>query len=407
MASFRRISALVAVLIPLFLSNPECSADNAGRPGISAGMAWCKVDDPDGFAKLFIDNYGHNSYYLKLAYSTRPGGKFDVYNEILNYPVFGVGVAYDNYSSMEFKNSSRLGDFVDVFGFMEGAFYKNKVLSLGYNLAFGLGATGEYYDPYRNPVEFLVGAPLSVYMSFGPQIKLRPSEHVEVVLNGSWFHHSTGNMSQPNYGLNDFMAGVDLRYNLDAPYTQQVRSLSLPHSFPKGFKFNVYGTFGLHACKTEFTAYNMMVEDPDKKLVVLPARPRVGVAIDAVYRYCQLCSTGLAMDFGYHWDSPMLRDSDTIIYGKKVVDDGPGYSPFNWALGFIHEFHYGNFAAFCGCSRYLFRKVGIHENQARFFQRAGMRFYFPRLSNTFLGMCIRATKFNNADFFEFQMGIRI
>ena len=149
------------------------------------------------------------------------------------------------------------------------------------------------------------------------------------------------------------------------------------------------------------------VDDPDKKLAHFPARPRVGVAIDAVYRYCQLCSTGFAMDFGYHWDSAMLRSSDTVIYGSKAVKEGPGYSPFNWALGFIHEFHYGNFAAFCGCSRYLFRKVGIHENQARFFQRAGMRFYFPRLSNTFLGMCIRATKFNNADFFEFQMGIRI
>lgn len=407
MKTLRRVRTLLSVLISLFLFNAECFADNAYRPGISIGTAWCKVDDPDGLAKMFIDKYGHQSYYLKLAYSTHPGGKYDVYNEILNYPVFGVGLSYDNYSSLGFKNNSRLGDFVNVFGFMEGPLYRNRIVSLGYNLAFGLGATGEYYDPYRNPNNYLVGAPLAVYMTFGPQIKLRPSEHVEVILNGSWFHHSTGNMSQPNYGLNDFMAGVDLRYNIDAPYTQQVRRLSLPHSFPKGFKFDVFGTFGLHACKTELKAYNMMVEDPDRKQAVLPARPRVGVAMDAVYRYCQLCSIGLTMDFGYHWDSAMLRSSDTVIYGSKAVKEGPGYSPFNWALGFIHEFHYGNFAAFCGCSRYLFRKVGIHENQARFFQRAGMRFYFPRLSNTFLGMCIRATKFNNADFFEFQMGIRI
>lgn len=403
----KMIKPVILAALALAVSIGTASADEKYRPNISAGWSYSNVTNTDGLASQFIDRNGHSSYFIQVGFDTHPGGEFDAFQEILNYPTFGLGAAFDNHSSMQFKNNSRLGDFVDLYAFMEGAFYKHKYFSIGYFANFGVGFTGVMYDRYTNPLEINIGAPISVYMAFGPQVKLRPADHVELILNANWHHHSTGNTWMPNWGLNDMALGAELRYDIDKPYTEQVRKLTREHVFEKKMHYDIYATYGVQASKTEFKAYNLAVENPDEKQVSFTSRPRVSLGFDAMYRYCLLCSTGIAIDCVYAPYCDILRACDVKLHGEKAVEEGPGYSPFVCSLGFAHEFHYGNVSAYCGASYYLLRKAGIEDDHGKFFQRAGMRFHFSKWKNTFLGWCIRATQFCNADYFEFQFGIRI
>lgn len=400
----RKIAAVCAALL---LSVAMTAGGSVGRPGYSLGGYAALVTNTDNLRDLFIERNGHGGANFQVNFNTCPGSRQDAFNEILNYPTFGFGLNYDVYSTMGFVNNTHLGSFVDIYTFMEYAVYKSKVFSAGFLLDLGVSLTNVYYNPITNPYMYNIGKPFTVFLAFGPQFKFRPSEHVELALNTYWFHHSNGNLWMPNFGLNDLAAGLAVRYNPEAPYTEQVRGYKVPHVFQKGLKCEVYATTGVHACKTEFKAFNQMVETPSKKKTDFRSHPRLGIGFDMQYRYSLMCSSGVVADGVYNWGVDELRKCDEIIYGKEEVEKSKGYSPFNLSMGLIHEFHYGNMSVFCAMCAYLFRKVGIYEDQARFFQRAGMRFYMPRLSNMFLGCCIRATKFNNADYFEFQMGVKI
>lgn len=383
------------------------ASGNVPNPGYTIGTNYAFVTNTDNLRSDFLAKNGHMGYTLQWAYNTRPGGKNDVFNEILNFPVFGIGVNYDAYSMMGFTNNSRVGNFVDLYGFMEASMYKNRWFSAGFLLNLGLSATNVVYDPLNNPGMINIGAPLTVFMAFGPQFKFRPAECLELALNTYWIHHSNGNAWMPNFGLNDLSVGVSARYNPGGAYTEQVKTLSIPHEFERKFSVDVYATTGFHSCKTEFKAYNQMVKNPRLKKNDFVSHPRAGIGVDVTYRYSLMCASGLVADGVYNWGTDELEECDRIIYGDKEVAESKGYSPFNMSLGLFHEFYYRNMSVFCAVCGYVFRKVGIYEDKTRFFQRAGMRFYMPRLSNMFLGCCIRATKFNNADYFEFQMGIKI
>ena len=398
---------IISVVVALVCGAYAQASGNVPNSGYTVGANYAVVTDTDNLRKDFLEENGHMGYSLQWAYNTRPGGKNDVFNEILNFPVFGLGANFDVYRTMGFRNNSRVGNFVDLYGFMEASMYKNRWFSAGFLLDLGLSATNVVYDPIMNPGMINIGAPLTVFMAFGPQLKFRPADRLELALNAYWFHHSNGNAWMPNFGLNDLSIGVSARYNPGGAYTEQVRKLRMPHEFDRGLGVDVYATTGFHSCKTEFKAYNQMVKDPKLKKNDFVSHPRAGIGVDVKYRYCLMCSSGLVADGVYNWGVDELEKCDRIIYGDREVDECKGYSPFNMSLGLFHEFHYRSMSVFCAMCAYVFRKVGIYEDGTRFFQRAGMRFYMPRLSNMFLGCCIRATKFNNADYFEFQMGVKI
>lgn len=401
-----RKNCIITILF-LFLACVNTHADGSHWPSVTAGAAYCYLTNTDNMRDLFVDRNGHMSYTFKVGFNTSPDDPNAAFAERYNYPVLGFGATFDNCTTMKFKNNSRLGNFLNVYTFMEGAFYKNKYGSIGYWASIGMGITSVMYDPITNPYQLHIGAPLSIYLTCGPQIKLRPVDNFELAINAYWYHHSNGNMWMSNIGLNGYAVGATLTYNIDKPYTKQVSRLTLHPEYEKGMHYDFFTTYGLHACKTEFKAFNEMVEDPEEKQKDFRSRPRIGLGFDAVYRYSLLCSTGLSLEAGYNWDSEMLKRSDTVIYGPEAVAASKGYSPFSLALGFVHEFYYGNVTAYMGCSAYLFRHVGINEDISRYYQRIGMRFYFPHFSNAFAGWNIRSTKFKNADFFEFQIGIRI
>lgn len=402
----RGTSRIIAVSASLLIC-AVMSANVVGKPGYSVGGYAGLITNTDNLRSLFLERNGHGGANAQVLFNTAPGSKMDAFNEILNYPTFGLGINYDVYSTMGFINNTRLGNFVDIYGLMEFAVYKSRRFSAGFMLNLGVGFTDTVYDRFSNPYMYNIGRPFTVYIGFGPQLKYRPVDNIELALNAYWFHHSNGNLWMPNFGLNDLAVGLGVRYYPEAPYTTQVRKLKVPHVFKKGFKYDIYATTGFHSCKTEFKAYNQMVEDPSDKRVDFESHPRLGLGFDVQYQYSLMCSSGLVLDGVYNWGVDELKRCDEIIYGKEEAARSKGYSPFNAALGLIHEFHYGNVSVFCTVSAFLFRKVGIYEDQSKTFQRAGMRFYLSKLKNTFLGCCIRATNFNNADYFEFQLGLKI
>lgn len=377
------------------------------KPAFSIGGYAAHVTNTDGLVEPYLLKNGHGGANLQMAFFTAPGSRNDVFNEILNYPTFGFGVNYDVYSTMKFKAPTHIGNHVDLYTFMEGAFYRTRMFSVGYTLQLGLGITDVIYDVYTNPLYYNVGEPFTAYLAFGPQFKFRPADNLELMLNTYWFHHSNGNVAMPNYGLNDLAVGLGVRYYPEAPYTGQTRELKLPHDFTKGFKYDIFATTGFHACKTEFEAFNWEEPDPDKKRTVYTSHPRFGLSADVQYQYSLMCSSGIVVDAVYSCGMDETERGDRKLNGDEAVDNAGGYNPWNVGIGAIHEFRYGCMSVFISVCHYLYHNAGVRENTSSLYERAGMRFYMGKLDRIFLGGCIRAKEFNNAEYFEFQFGVRI
>lgn len=385
----------------------QTSAGKLPKPAFSLGGYVARVTNTDGLVEPYLLENGHGGANLQMAFFTAPGSRNDVYNEMLNYPTFGFGVNYDVYNTMKFKAPTHIGNHVDLYTFMEGAFYRTRMFSVGYTLQLGLGITDVIYDVYTNPLYYNVGEPFTAYLALGPQFKFRPADNIELMLNTYWFHHSNGNVAMPNYGLNDLALGLGVRYYPEAPYTGQVRNLKLKHEFTKGFKYDIFATTGFHACKTEFEAFNWREPDPDRKRTVYTSHPRFGLSADVQYQYSLMCSSGIVVDAVYCCGMDEIERGDRKLNGDEAVDNAGGYNPWNVGIGAIHEFHYGCMSVFISVCRYLYHNAGVRENTSSLYERAGMRFYIGKLGRIFLGGSIRAKEFNNAEYFEFQMGVRI
>lgn len=398
-----RLKKFALLFVLAFVPVCRAEAGTDGDRSISFSGAYGTLFNTEGILNSFVSGNGCMSYSVRYAIGTNPDSRNADFAEIFNYPTFGIGANWSRFSTLEFKNDSWLGDVVDLYGFIESYFYKNSFLSLGMSLDFGASVNNCAYDVVKNPRQYLLGANMSVYASFGPQISFRPWKRAEISVRGYWNHHSNGHTWMPNYGLNGLAVSGTLRYYIDEPYTEQVSVLRKKTEFDKGFRLNAFLSYGMHASRTEFEAFNLTVDDPALKQTSFRSYPRPGLGIEGEYRYSAMFSTGAVVDINYNSDTPALRKADEKLYGKDKVK-GLRYDPLNIGLGFIHEIHYRNVSAFCGVSYYLYRHSGINEERL-LYQRAGMRFRFPNFHDMFLAWCIRAHRFNDADYFEFQIGI--
>jgi len=393
----------------LFVLYIAASAQNTYYPSFSAGSYLTYIPNHEGIRDNLVKSPTYPTYFISTTFNTRPGGPNEQYMQMYNYPVFGIGISLADLPMLDFHNNSKLRSIYSIYLMTEYSVFKREKMSLGVVGNYGIGiTTGDYYDPIFNKANIYLSWPFTVYVGIGPQVKIRPTEHLELGINTLVWHHSNGNSSIPNKGLNEMALGGFIRYNIDEPYTGRYE---LPHKpvYPKGFHWDFYLNGGFHGCKTEWAAYNEMVEDPMKKQKDFKRWPRVGLGIDCIYRYGLLASTGLVFDVIHHSNMDALRASDVAIYGKDYAEANGKYSPLVLCMGFIQEFYINSFSIYAGASAYLLHRVGIKEAElsSPLCQRLGFRYYVSQWANSFLGFCIRSHKFNDADYFEFQLGIRI
>ena len=175
---------------------------------------------------------------------------------------------------------------------------------------------------------------------------------------------------------------------------------------------------GIHTCMAEWNAYVESESDPAKKEEIakgLKKHPKLSLSFDALYRYSMRYATGVGIDLFYSSNMKELEASDRVFYGDEAVDSSPGYSPLSIGIAVVQEVYWNNFAVHVAIGAYPYRHKGVNGEEAKaagdrergwHYEKAGFRYYFPKLGNTFLGFAIKSHSIK-AEYLEFSAGVRI
>ena len=174
----------------------------------------------------------------------------------------------------------------------------------------------------------------------------------------------------------------------------------------------------MHTCMAEWKAYVESEPDPEKKkeaLAGLEKHPKLSLSFDALYRYSLRYATGVGVDVFYSSNMEALEKSDRVFYGDEAVDKCPGYSPISVGLSVVQEVYWRNFAVHVAVGAYPYRKKGVNGPEAKaagdrergwHYEKAGLRYYFPKLGDTFVGFAIKSHSIK-AEYLEFSIGVRL
>ena len=177
----------------------------------------------------------------------------------------------------------------------------------------------------------------------------------------------------------------------------------------------------------EWKAYVENEPDLYKKQEIshqLKAHPKFSLSFDAVYRYSLRYATGIGLDLFYSTNMKELEASDRIVYGDELVNNSPGYNPLSVGVALIQEVYWRNVAVHISLGAYPYRHKGVKGPEAKaikneslgpgavgdrergwHYEKAGFRYYFPKLADTFLGFAIKSHSIK-AEYLEFSAGIR-
>lgn len=364
-----------------------------------------------------LKSFGYSTYEASLGLQTNPEDSC-AYARAFGFPIFNFGLSYARTSDFKFSDHSRLPDLYSVFGSFERSLLRRKNLSAGYLLAFGATYNPGRYDPMNNPGNNWLSSPFMAYFGAGAFVKLHIGKRVEVGADLMFRHFSNGRLSLPNEALNAIGGGIFARYRLsDYRYNDYKSVAHTRAEFEKGMQYMVVLGTGFHTCMAEWNAYVESEPDPAKKLEAasgLKAHPKFSLSFDALYRYSLRYATGIGLDLFYSSNMKELEKSDRIFYGDAAVDASPGYAPFSVGVAVVQEVYWRNLAVHVAVGAYPYRHKGVNGPEAVaagdrergwHYEKAGLRYYFPRLGDTFLGFAIKSHSIK-AEYLEFSLGVR-
>lgn len=364
-----------------------------------------------------IRTSGYMTYEAAVGFQTEPSDNC-WYAQAFGYPMINIGVSWARMSNFRFYDRTRLPDLYSIFGSFERSVIRSRHFSLGYLLDFGATYNPGRYDPVGNPGNDWLSSPFMAYFGAGAFAKIHIGKRWEIGADFMFRHYSNGRLNLPNEALNALGGGVFARYRLDdydyAKYSHQPKKIKA--DFKKGMQYMIAFGGGVHTCMAEWNAYVVPEEDPYKKDdIKLKKHPKFSLSFDAVYRYSQRYATGLSLDVFYSSNMKELEASDRIVYGDELVDRCPGYAPISIGVAVVQEVYWRNFAVHVAIGAYPYRHKGVNGPEAKaagdrergwHYERAGFRYYFPRLADTFVGFAIKSHNIK-AEMLEFSVGIRL
>lgn len=152
----------------------------------------------------------HDAYYnalnLRIGWQTRKGG--DLYHQLYNYPVYGVGL----YSST--FGLDHVGNPYAVYGFVSVPINPkiNKRWNFSYRISLGLSGRFNPYNEEDNPFNLIIGTKNNVFIDFGGQVNYTLGRHFLVGAGVSFHHFSNGALRLPNTGINLLPLTASLTY---------------------------------------------------------------------------------------------------------------------------------------------------------------------------------------------------
>lgn len=360
--------------------------------------------------------YGYTTYEASVGFQTNPNDS-SAYARQFGYPMLNFGFSLARMGEFKFYDQTKFSDLYSLYGSFERSLLRKKRLSLGYLLDFGATYNPDRYDPVNNPGNNWLSSPVMAYFGAGAFIKFHVGRRWEIGADAMFRHYSNGRLALPNEALNALGAGLFARYRLDDyDYKEYTGIPRIKADYKRGMQYMIVLGGGVHTCMAEWNAKVETEDDVTKKSgIKLKAHPKLSISVDALYRYALRYASGVSLDVFYSSNMKELEASDRIVYGDEAVEKCPGYSPISVGLALVHEVYWHNLAVHVAVGAYPYRHKGVNGIEAKeagdrergwHYEKAGLRYYFPKLGDTFLGFAIKSHSVK-AEYLEFSAGVRI
>lgn len=410
-----KITRLLTILTLIILSSGLSYGQKKSGPDmVVSGHGWYGIDMER--TRPNLKSYGYMTYETAVGFQTNPGDSC-AYAHAFGYPMISAGLSVATMGNFKFHDQTRLPSLYSAYGSFERSLIRKQHVSFGYQLDFGLTYNPGRYDPVNNPGNNWLSFPVMAYFGAGAFAKWHIGKRWEVGADLMFRHFSNGRLALPNEALNALGGGIFARYRLsDYDYTRYSGVKKVKPEYEKGMQYMIVLGGGLHTCMAEWNAYVETEPDPEKKEQVhLKKHPKFSISFDALYRYSLRYATGLSLDVFYSSNMEELEKSDRIVYGDEAVDNSPGYAPFSVGIAFVQEVYWKNFAVHVAVGAYPYRHKGVNGPEAKalgdrergwHYEKAGIRYYIPKLADTFVGFAIKSHSIK-AEYLEFSVGIRL
>lgn len=363
-----------------------------------------------------IKSYGYMTYEASIGLQTNPNDG-SCYSQAFGYPILSFGVSVATMGNFRFHDQTKFPNLYSVYGSFERTLLRRKLISMGYLLDFGATYNPMRYDPVNHPGNNWLSSPVMAYFGAGAFLKFNVGKRWEIGADVMFRHYSNGRLALPNEALNALGGGLFARYRLsDYDYTQYKGIPKRKPDYKKGMQYIIALGGGVHTCMAEWNAKVEKENDPAKKKdIKLKAHPKFSISADFLYRYAFRYASGVSLDVFYSSNMKELEASDRIVYGDEEVANSPGYSPISVGLALVHEVYWHNLAVHVAIGAYPYRHKGVNGEAAKalgdrergwHYEKAGLRYYFPKLGDTFLGFAIKSHSVK-AEYLEFSAGIRL
>ncbi len=414
MNSRKTIFKLFLVVI-IALNNTGLYAQNVRKTDLAlSAHGWYGYDIEQSRPNLA--SLGYMNYEMSVGFQTNPADSC-CYAQAFGYPMISVGLSLARTSNFKFYDKTKLPDLYTAFGSFERSIIRRKHFSFGYLLDFGVTYNPGRYDPVNNPGNNWLSSPIMAYFGAGALVKYHFGKRWEIGVDLMFRHFSNGRLELPNEALNGLGAGLFARYRLeDYDYKRYSDVPRIRAEYKKGMQYMIVLGTGFHTCMAEWNAYVEKEPDPvKKKNMKLKAHPKFSLSFDALYRYSLRYATGIGFDVFYSSNMKELEASDRVFYGDAAVDNCPGYNPISIGIAVVQEVYWKNFAVHVAVGAYPYRHKGVNGALAKnvgdrergwHYEKAGFRYYFPKLGNTFLGFAIKSHSIK-AEYLEYSLGIRL
>ncbi|MBQ9147001.1 MAG: hypothetical protein IJX68_04715 [Rikenellaceae bacterium] len=398
-----------------FASSAKAQSINGSDLAISA-QGWYGFDIEKSRPNL--TSYGYMNYEAAVGIQTKPENQ-NPFAEAFGFPLIDIGISIARTGNFKFSDQTHFPNLYSAYGSFERSILRTEHFSAGYLLNFGATYNPAKYDPVNNPGNNWLSAPFMAYFGAGVFGKLHIGKRWETGVNFMFRHFSNGRLSLPNEALNGMGVGVFARYRLsDYDHKKYTTKYGFERNYQRGMQYMIVVGGGVHTCMAEWNAYVEREPDPVKKAEAaakLKAHPKFSLSFDALYRYSMRYATGLGVDLFYSSNMKELEASDRIFYGNEAVDRSPGYSPLSVGIAVVQEVYWRNFAVHVAIGAYPYRHKGVNGPEAKaagdrergwHYEKAGIRYYFPKLGDTFVGFAIKSHSIK-AEYLEFSVGVRL
>ena len=311
------------------------------------------------------------------------------YEWAYNYPTFGIGLSHDFAGLMKFKPyvpsgtkepvDSRLGDIVNLYGWAQFDWIRTRAFRFGPAIELGLAYSDICHDYKNNPGNRYIGSHVFFDVGFGL--------HAECFLTPQWAltgglyatHHSNAMHTARNAGTDELSLSLGARYYL-TPVQFTPRPAASPDrpEYPKGLHLQVSAAAGVLSFFDEQDVYDWNRHQKRRA----PARPRVVLCTELVWRYSPVSATGVGVEGG--WSDNSYWMTDVLKTGRE--DDPDNYSPYHVGVYLTQEIHYRQMSFRFAAGSYVFKRTGLEDRLGRMLPKAGARYHFARLGGLFVGL---------------------